>query len=341
MSRDFTVKQAERKNTKGRIVISAPSGSGKTSQSLWLAEELAGPEGSIGLIDTERGSAELYSKLPGMKGDGTVFDHIDFGAPYAPLDLVECIEEFGPNYDVLIIDSLSHFWNGPGGILQIVDRITKQKNKLEAWRTATPMQARMIEAILQAPCHVICTTRAKSKMVIDQGKNGKSKSITMSVGSVQREDLVYEFTIALDIDKESHMTTVSKTRMRSIADRSFQTPGDIRKLGKEINQWLSSGSKESLDADREMRESVSEIVKDMESSTNDLTEDNISDNNITSEQLKELQGIFNELPEGPLRNGAKTEFKNAYASPKTISQSEFDMALEDARVIVKQQQAAA
>ena len=51
---------AKRSSAKLRLALCGPSGSGKTYSALQIAKGLAG---RIALIDTERGSAELYSDL--------------------------------------------------------------------------------------------------------------------------------------------------------------------------------------------------------------------------------------------------------------------------------------
>jgi type II secretory pathway predicted ATPase ExeA len=55
-------RKAERKQAKLRLTLCGPSGSGKTYSALLIARGLAA-DGKIALIDTERGSGELYSEL--------------------------------------------------------------------------------------------------------------------------------------------------------------------------------------------------------------------------------------------------------------------------------------
>ena len=102
-------KKAQRRLSKLRLAIQGPSGSGKTFGALLLAKGLGG---SIAVIDTERGSASLYSDVEGMPE----FDVLDLEAPYTPERYIEAItaaEQAG--YDILIIDSMTHEWSGVGG----------------------------------------------------------------------------------------------------------------------------------------------------------------------------------------------------------------------------------
>jgi KaiC/GvpD/RAD55 family RecA-like ATPase len=116
-----------------RLAIAGPSGSGKTYSALLIARGLVGPEGRIAVIDTERGSASLYADL-------TPFDVAELAPPFTPERYVEAIraaEKAG--YDAIVIDSLSHAWAGPGGILDLHDAAAaKEKNAFAAWRLVTP-----------------------------------------------------------------------------------------------------------------------------------------------------------------------------------------------------------
>jgi len=66
-------------------------------------------------------------------------------------DLIASVVAQG--YSTLIIDSLSHFWNGAGGELDQVERMTarsKSNNSWAAWREVSPKHNRMID--LDALC---------------------------------------------------------------------------------------------------------------------------------------------------------------------------------------------
>lgn len=98
------------------MALIGPSGSGKTFTALSVASTL----GTVAVIDTEHGSA---SKC----GDQFTFDVLEL-TDYHPQQYIDAIHAAGESaaYDVLVIDSLSHAWNGSGGVLEIVDKATKQ-----------------------------------------------------------------------------------------------------------------------------------------------------------------------------------------------------------------------
>src|SRR5690242_478558 len=101
--------KAVKYQAKGRVALAGPAGAGKTMTALKLATALA-DGGEIAVIDTERGSASKYADL-------FSFDVLELDN-YHPDKFVQGIHEAEhAGYAVLVIDSLSHAWNGPGGLL--------------------------------------------------------------------------------------------------------------------------------------------------------------------------------------------------------------------------------
>ncbi|HHR6639981.1 TPA: AAA family ATPase, partial [Providencia alcalifaciens] len=87
--------KALRKKAKLRLALTGPSGSGKTYGALEIAKGLGG---KTAVIDTEKGSASLYS-------DRFNFDVLELDPPFTPERFIEAIgaaQEAG--YDNLIID---------------------------------------------------------------------------------------------------------------------------------------------------------------------------------------------------------------------------------------------
>ena len=58
--------RAVRSNQPLRVCLAGTGGTGKTMTSLLAARALAGPEGKVGIIDTEQGSSHFYAdRIPG------------------------------------------------------------------------------------------------------------------------------------------------------------------------------------------------------------------------------------------------------------------------------------
>lgn len=221
-------KPAQRTQARMRLAIAGPSGSGKTYSALLVARGLVGPEGRIAVIDTERGSASLYADL-------TPFDVCELAPPFAPERYIEALRAAeNASYDVVIIDSLSHAWAGPGGVLDLHDAAAaKEKNSFAAWRLVTPRHNDLVDAVLQSPCHIIATLRSKQEYAqVDDG--GKRKVIKLGMAPVQRDGMEYEFTVFLDLDA-SHNAVASKDRT-SLLDGLVFRPTE--ETGRRLREWL-------------------------------------------------------------------------------------------------------
>jgi len=219
--------KAERRKSKLRLAIAGPAGSGKTYSALQIA---FGIGGKIALIDTERGSAELYSHLG-------AYDVCTVEAPFEPSKYVAAIKEAEKlGYDIIITDSLSHAWSGTGGLLDTHGKIADRGgNSWTAWRKITPQHNELVEAMLQSTSHIIATMR--SKMEYSQSEeNGKKTVKKIGLAPVQREGLEYEFTVFFDIDI-NHVSTASKDRT-SLFDNKYFTPS--QETGIILINWLNN-----------------------------------------------------------------------------------------------------
>lgn len=221
-------KKAERKQARLRLALAGPSGSGKTYSALQMATGLGG---KIAVIDTEHGSASLYA-------DVAEFDVLELHAPYSPERYIEAItaaERDG--YSVLIIDSYSHEWTGPGGCLEINDQIAKAKykgNTWSAWNETTPRHRALTDKILTSPLHIICTMRSKTETVQGEGK----KVVKLGMKSEQRDGTDYEFTVVLDLVHDGNMAVASKDRTKLFTQPELITP----ETGERLLEWLNGGA---------------------------------------------------------------------------------------------------
>ena len=231
-------KKAQRQLSKLRLAVQGPSGSGKTYGALMLAKGLGG---KIAVIDTERGSASLYADLKGMPE----FDVLDLEAPYTPEKYIEAIHAAeAEGYDVLIVDSMTHEWEGQGGCLELVDQIARAKfrgNTWSAWSELTPRHRKFVDAMLQSKCHIIATMRSKTETV--QTENDKGKKVIQKLGmkAIQRDGMDYEFTVVFDLLADGHFATVSKDRTALFNDPIVLT----EEVGKQIADWLNSANHET------------------------------------------------------------------------------------------------
>ncbi len=226
-------KKATRKKLKLRMALDGPAGSGKTYTGLRFAFALGK---RVAVIDTEHGSA---SKYQGDSPDGTVFDFdvLELES-FAPARYAEAIEEAGrAGYDVILVDSLSHAWDGKDGALEQVDR--KGGNSFAAWKDVTPQHRRMVEALLAAPCHVVVTMRSRSEYVMEANERGKMTPRRVGLAPVQRAGMEYEFDLYGSLD-HTHTLAISKSRCPAVTDLVVPSPGAAFLLP--VIAWLADGT---------------------------------------------------------------------------------------------------
>ena len=226
------LQKATRKKSKLRLNISGPAGSGKTYSALLMAKGLIGSWDKIAVIDTENGSAGLYSHL----GD---FNTIDLQAPYSPERYIEAIDScIKAGMECIIIDSSTHEWNGAGGCIDINEKLAQSKfkgNTWSAWSQTTPRHDAFVNKVLQSPVHVITCTRSKMETVMTDDKKVKK----LGMKDIQREGWEYELTVSLNIDRDTHTATASKDRTNLFEHRDpFVITEDT---GKEIAAWCETG----------------------------------------------------------------------------------------------------
>lgn len=226
------IKKAERSQSKLRIGLAGPSGSGKTMGALKLARGIVGPTGKICLIDTERGSAQLYA-------DVTAFDVIELKPPFAPKNYIEAIEAAeDAKYDIIIIDSLTHAWADEGGILDQADKLEKAgRNRFTMWSDLTPQHRQLVNALLNCDTHLIGCVRSKQEYALDKDQStGKTTVKKLGMAPIQREGMEYEFTTFFDI-AQNHVATNSKDRTNMFANEVFQINEET---GQRFINWLHS-----------------------------------------------------------------------------------------------------
>lgn len=217
----FTFAPATRERAFARIGLQGPPGSGKTMSALKIGERLANG-GQMGVVDTERGSALTYAPVPGRPDLGGIeFLHLPMDN-YDPRNLIEaCRAAAAAALPVLIVDTWSLFYNGKGGLLQIVDQAGQAPGSggtFGGWRKGTPIEQDMLEALLNYPGHVICTMRTKGDYSIEGKKVTK-----LGVKPIQREGVDYELGVIVDMVEGTG--TVTKTRYQPLDGLTVHHPG--------------------------------------------------------------------------------------------------------------------
>ncbi len=223
-------RKAERRKAKLRLAITGPAGSGKTYGALQIAQGL---RGRIAMIDTENGSGDLYSSI-------CEYDIMNINAPFDPRKYIQAIHDAeNEGYDVLIIDSLSHCWISEGGLLDMKEQLATsgKYNSFSAWSKVTPIQNKLIEAMLTSKCHIIATMRSRTDYVQCVNDKGRTEIRKVGLAPVQRDGMDYEFSVVFDLNNE-HTVTVSKDRTSIFDGKNFTLSAET---GATLLAWLNSG----------------------------------------------------------------------------------------------------
>lgn len=236
----MSFKKAELFLTNPTIALTGPTGSGKTFSALKLATGISKAMGQrFAVIDTENGSASLYSKI-------FDFDTLNLTPPFTTEKYIQAINDAEKGgYCALVVDSITHAWAGEGGLLE-------QKAQLDArpgsnhWTNWGPIKAKdqkFRNAYLHSSIPFFIATM-RSKMEYAQTENnGKKKVEKQGMAPVQSDGIEYEFSVVLDVAM-NHEAEVSKDRTH-LFDK---TP--IFKISEETGelfvQWRSGGKEKPV-----------------------------------------------------------------------------------------------
>lgn len=158
----FEFRPARREQAGLFVCLAGPTNSGKTFSALRLAKGIAGPNGRIAAVDTEAGRMSHYAS------DFT-FDVVNMQPPFRPERFAQAAvdaEEAG--YSVLLIDSFSMEWVGPGGVLDWQAEEHKrmggsEKAKMASWIKPKMGHKAMVYSFLQRRIPIVFALRAEEK----------------------------------------------------------------------------------------------------------------------------------------------------------------------------------
>lgn len=233
--------KATKESAKLRLALQGAAGSGKTKSALSIA---AGLGSRVALVDTERGSSRKYANEHQFDVVEVLDPAVQKALPkpgYHPDNAIFLLDMAAKDHDVVVIDSGSHFWNGTGGFLELVEDETKRMasagkraDSFAAWKVVDPVYRRFVNAILNCPAHVIVCLRAKTEY---EKKDGKVTKLGLS--PEMRDNFQYEMDVEGMLNME-HDLVIGKTRCQTIDGRLFNKPG--AEFAKILKDWLDDGA---------------------------------------------------------------------------------------------------
>ena len=239
MSEPLTIKRATRQGVKPLIGLFAESGCGKTMSALLLARGFVGPDGKVVLVDSESGRGNLYADvIPGG------YETLQLDEPFSPsryVEAVKAVEESGARMGIL--DSVSHEWEGLGGVLDMATENEKQSRKpgLHNWRQPKMEHSKFLLRLLQSPIPWILCMRAKHKT--RQTRNGQGKTEIVKdefTTPIQADGFIFEMTCHAEI-MQDHSLRITKSGHPDLK-KCFPDAGPACvEHGEKIAKWCEAG----------------------------------------------------------------------------------------------------
>lgn len=235
----YAFRPARRSNAKPLVGLYSESGCGKTFSALLLARGFVGPEGRIGMIETESGRGEAYSEkseYPEIGGYQVLSLHNDFSPEAYGKAITKAEAE---KFDALIIDSASHEWEGVGGVLDMAAKneaagkkgpIVWQKPKIEH-------QRHFMLRFMQSPIPlVILCMRAKYPMQKKPGSNDWVRSEKLD--PTQSADILFEMFVHGWIDA-NHRFHRTKTTAKALEPVFIDNEPLTTETGRKLHAWAA------------------------------------------------------------------------------------------------------
>lgn len=228
----INIRKAQREGARMVIGIAGVSGSGKTYTAIKLAYGLAGGDGSkVGFLDTENRRGSLYADIvsnPFLIGD--------LYAPFSPQRYIDAVRAFqDAGVEVLVIDSVSHEWEGTGGCEEIASGAS---NKVIGWQRAKEQHKRFMNVLLQSNMHIVACLRAREKIDFTDPKNPRP----LGVQPVCEKNFMFEMTASLLMQDAGRRQDVLKCPSDLVPilgrGKGYLTEED----GARLRDWIAGGS---------------------------------------------------------------------------------------------------
>ena len=235
----LTITPAKRGGSKAILGIAGISGSGKTYTALKIARGMVSNASKIGFLDTENKRGSLYADIldaPFLIGD--------LHPPFSPKRYSDAIKEFQEaGVEVLVIDSVTHEWEGDGGCDDIANMPLQQGKKIANWIGAKREHKAFMNTLLQCNMNIICCIRAREKTDF---KN-PAKPVSLGIQPICEKNFMFEMTASFLIEDEGKKQTFLK--MPSFLKEIFGSGSGYlgEETGKGLISWINTGEKEDPD----------------------------------------------------------------------------------------------
>jgi DNA polymerase III delta prime subunit len=233
------IKPVVRGESKVLLAFSGPSGTGKTLSALYVARGMVSKPSEIGFLDTENGRGSFYSdKLDGQ------FLYANLNPPFSPDRYGKAIKEFqDAGVKVLVIDSISHEWEGIGGCEEIANSLKPDgtERKVADWkRSKNEHRTKFMNALMYTEMHIICCVRAREKTDFKE----PTKPVSLGIQPVCEKNFLFEMMASVMFSNEGKNQKWIK--VPDYLKEAFGNGNDYlgQNTGKKIMDWVRLGEKE-------------------------------------------------------------------------------------------------
>ena len=240
----LNIRPVESGQSKAVIGIAGVSGDGKTYTALLIARGMVNSPSEIGFLDTENKRGSLYADI--LDGQFMIGD---LYPPFSPSRYAEAIREFQEaGVKVLVIDSVTHEWEGDGGCDDIANglKVDGTPRKIADWIGAKREHKKFMNVLLQSNMDVICCIRAREKTDF---KN-PAKPVSLGILPICEKNFMFEMTASVMMGNQGK--TQFHSKVPSFLKDAFGKGDSYLGIdtGKKIRKWLDQGEKEDPEISR-------------------------------------------------------------------------------------------
>ena len=239
----FSLRPAIRENTPLIVGIGGPTKSGKTYSAHRMAQGLANG-GTVAMLNAEGQRGHQYAER---------FKYLacDIEPPYSYARYQEAVLEIAKAKPaVLIVDSMSHAHDGPGGMLEQhddeLDRMAgtdwkkRERVNFAGWIRPKKAENAFIYTLLGLKCPIVLCFRAKEKLRIIPGKD----PVNLGWQPIASDRIAFEtiFTVMLPPHSKG-VPDLAISDMREPFETFIKTGQPIdESLGKKLAEWAKGST---------------------------------------------------------------------------------------------------
>lgn len=232
------IRKVKRENARLFIVLASWTGKGKTFTGIQLGYGLANYDPSkLGMLDTENRRGSLYDDILEKASRPTTERFLigDLQPPFTPERYMAAIDDFQEaGVEVLIIDSVTHEWEGTGGCQEIAEA---GNPKVPNWAEAKKRHKKFMDKMLQADMHIICCVRAREKTKPER-IDGKLTFVDYGLQAIQEKNFMFEATASLMLHDEGTRQEIIKCPAALVNILGRKTDYITAEDGHRLRQWV-------------------------------------------------------------------------------------------------------